>query len=249
MSLNNMSLGNVVFRQFNYKLKAFNGVLSSLVLVQLIAILFSLSGNGSFSSSGGSGLTIQGTFYTNLNIIIFTFLWIIAHAVMMTTKAEREHGFTFVSNHVSNHLSNALFLVLSSAIGGVTAILAGFLSRVLVYFFSEEAPALGAGVHYEVSDIFTGIFSMIFYLLLFASAGYALGTLSQLHRTLPYLLPVLLIGIFIWLMQLDPSIVGRGVSFYFEEANPLLFVLKVTGTSIICFLLAIVLTGRLEARQ
>ncbi|GAB3800812.1 hypothetical protein [Virgibacillus kimchii] len=249
MSLNNLSLGSTVFRQFNYKLKAFNGVLSSLVLVQIVAILFSLSGNGSFSSTGGAGVTIQGTFYTNLNVIIFTFLWIIAHAVMMTTKAEREHGFTFVSNHVSNHLSNALFLVLASVIGSVTAILAGFLLRVVVYFFSETAPALSASVHYEASDVFTGVFSMTLYLLLLASAGYALGSLSQLHRTLPYLLPVLLIGIFIWLMQLDYSLILRVVSFYFEETNAFLFVLKVTGTSMICFLAAILLTGRLEARK
>lgn len=249
MSLNNASLGSTVARQFKYKLKAYNGVLSSLVLVQIIAILFSLGGNGSFHSSGGSGISINATLFTNANVIIFTFLWVIAHAVMMTTKAEREHGFTFVSNHISNHLSNALFLLLASVIAAVTTILAGFLLRVLVYFFKEPAPILGSNVHYEVSDIFTGVFSMTFYLILLASAGYVLGTLSQLHRTLPYLLPVLLIGIFIWLIQLDHSLVGRGVAFYFEETNALLFVLKVTVTSVVCFLAAILLTKRLEARQ
>jgi len=249
VSLNKVSLGTTVIRQFYYKLKAYNGVLSSLVLVQIIAILFAMSGNGSFHSSGGSGISVSGTLYTNVNVIIFTILWIIAHSIMMTTKAEREHGFTFVSNHLSNHLSNALFLLQASVIGAVTTILAGFLMRVLVYFFGETTPFLGAGVHYTASDIFIGIFSMTFYLMLFASLGYFFGTLSQLHRMLPYLIPVLLIGIFIWLVQLDPSLFARGAAFYFEEANAFLFMLKITVTSIVCFLAAILLTKRLEARQ
>src|SRR5690554_5300436 len=97
-----------------------------------------------------------------------------AHAIMITTKAEREHGFTFISNHVSNHLSNVLFLLLASVIAGVTSILAGFLLRVIVYFFNETSPTLGSSAHYEVIDIFTGIFSMIFYLILIASVGYLL---------------------------------------------------------------------------
>jgi hypothetical protein len=244
-----MNLGTTVIRQFNYKLKAYNGVLSSLVLVQIIAILFAMSGNGSFHSSGGAGISFSGTLYTNVNVIIFTILWIIAHSIMMTTKAEREHGFTFVSNHLSNHLSNALFLLLASVIAAITTILAGFLMRVLVYFFSETTPFLGASVHYAASDIFIGIFSMTFYLILFASLGYFFGTLSQLHRMLPYLIPVLLIGIFIWLVQLDHSLVVRGAVFYFEETNAFLFVLKITVTSIVCFLAAILLTKRLEARQ
>jgi hypothetical protein len=248
VSLNKVSLGSTVIRQFNYKLKAYNGVLSSLAVIQIIAILFSLNGNASFSS-GGSGVSIHATVYTNLTVIIFTFLWIIAHSVMMSTKAEREHGFTFVSNHLSNHLSNALFLLLASVIAGITTILAGFLLRVIVYFFNEISPVLDANVHYELSDIFIGIFSMTFYLILLASAGYVLGTLSQLHRTLPYLLPVLLIGIFIWLVQQDPDLIGRIIAFYYQETNAFLFILKVSVTSVVCFLAAILLTKRLEARQ
>ncbi|MFA1819325.1 hypothetical protein ACDX78_03805 [Virgibacillus oceani] len=248
MSLNNMSLGSTVIRQFQYKLKAYNGVLSSLVVIQIIAILFSLNGNASFSS-GGSGVSIHATVYTNVTVIIFTILWIIAHSVMMSTKAEREHGFTFVSNHTSNHLSNALFILLASVIAGTTTILAGFLLRVIVYFFNETSPVLDANVHYELSDIFIGIFSMIFYLILIGSVGYVLGTVSQLHRTLPYLLPVLLIGVFIWLVQRDPELIGRIVAFYFQEANAFLFILKVSVTSVVCFMTSILLTKRLEARQ
>lgn len=42
MSLNKMSLGVIVKKQFQYKLKAYASVFSSLVVLQIIAILFHL---------------------------------------------------------------------------------------------------------------------------------------------------------------------------------------------------------------
>ena len=248
MSLNKMSLGEIVKKQFQYKLKAYASVFSSLVVLQIIAILFSLGGNGS-SGSYNNNLSINTTLYTNTSVLILTMLWIVIHAIMITTKAERENGFTFVSNQLSNNLSNALFLLLASVLGGITTILASFLLRVIVYFFIDTNPIIGTGFTYQLSDVLIGIVAMIFYLILLGSFGYLLGMITQLHRMLPVIVPVLVIGMIITIAQTESDVIIRFSEFYYQETNALFFILKILVTSILCFIGAILVSHRLEARR
>lgn len=168
---------------------------------------------------------------------------------MITTKAERENGFTFVSNQLSNNLSNALFLLLASVLGGITTILASFLLRVIVYFFIDTNPIIGTGFTYQLSDVLIGIVAMIFYLILLGSFGYLLGMITQLHRMLPVIVPVLVIGMIITIAQTESDVIIRLSEFYYQETNALFFILKILVTSILCFIGAILVSHRLEARR
>lgn len=249
MFLNKMSFGTVLSKQFNYKLNAYMGVFTSLVVVQIIAILFSFSGSGS-SNLTSSNVSIHAIVYSNSNVVMLTFLWIIAHAIMMTTKAEREHSFTFVSNHLSNHYSNALFLLLASTVAGITTILSDFCIRVIIHLFGKTGPMIGAGldVGYQLNEVLYGIITIILYYILVSSIGYLLGVITQLHRMLPVLLPILVIGILIMIAQIESDVLLRIIQFYSQETNFIMFLLKTLITSILCFLGTILLSYRLEER-
>lgn len=45
MSLTEVSLASVVIKQYKYKLKAYLGVFSSLVVLQILGVIFSFSGS------------------------------------------------------------------------------------------------------------------------------------------------------------------------------------------------------------
>jgi hypothetical protein len=248
MSLNRMRLGNIVAKQLQYRVKAYYGIFSSLVLVQVIALLLSVGGSV-FSGTTIYGLSIDYTTYMNTNVIAFTILWIFIHAIIMTTKAERENSFSFVSNQLSNNISNSCFLVIASIIGGITAILSGYLLRIFVYIFIDIDLLIGTGYYYRPAEVFQGMTAMICYLLLIGSIGYLIGVITQLHRTLPMLLPFVIAGILIALERIYPgSFIAIG-EFYFQETNVFLFLIKFVGSTIIFFVVAILLSSRLEVRK
>jgi hypothetical protein len=175
-SLVEFSLFDAVKKQYLYKLKSHLGLFLAMAGVQVIALLFSLGG----VMSHGMGTQYLYTFvsYFSSEIVIgFTILWVLVVAVLVTTKDYQNIDFTFVSNRLSSNLSNAAFLVTAALIGGFTAMLSGFLLRIIVYFRSS---------HYLLSQnfivapdvIFTGIAVTLLYLLLFGSLGLDKGAVS-----------------------------------------------------------------------
>ena len=138
MSLKTINLAETVKKQFVFKLKANIDVFSSLVGIQLLAILFSLGGVGSMGM-GGTNLSVDVKYYSADLVIVFTMLWSFVTAITITTKPYRNHDFTFVSNRLSSSLSNILFLLTASFIGSITAVLAGNLVKLLVsILFKQE---------------------------------------------------------------------------------------------------------------
>ncbi|RDW21139.1 hypothetical protein CWR48_04065 [Oceanobacillus arenosus] len=248
MSLNRMGLGTVVAKQLQYKIKAYYGVFSSLVLVQVIALLLSVGGSV-FSGTTIYGLSLDYTTYMTTNVIAFTILWIFIHAIIMTTKTERENSFSFVSNQLSNNISNCTFLIVASIAGGITAILSGYLLRVIVYFFIDIDLLIGTEFYYPPGEVFQGIVAMICYLILIGSVGYLLGVITQLHRMLPVLLPFVLAGILIALERIFPGSFMAIGEYYFQETNVFPFLFKFIGSAVICFAVAILISSRLEVRK
>ena len=137
MSLKTINLAETVKKQFVFKLKANIDVFSSLVGIQLLAILFSLGGVASMGM-GGANLSVDVKYYSADLVIVFTMLWSFVTAITITTKPYRNHDFTFVSNRLSSSLSNILFLLTASFIGSITALLSGNLVKLLVSILFKQ---------------------------------------------------------------------------------------------------------------
>ncbi|WP_017186983.1 hypothetical protein [Alkalibacillus haloalkaliphilus] len=76
MSLTEVSTYDVVKKQSMLKFKAFSKVFTALIIAQIIAMLFSAGGAGSF---GGSTDLISYQFYyvTGDLVFIFTLMWLL----------------------------------------------------------------------------------------------------------------------------------------------------------------------------
>lgn len=247
MSLSEVNLGSLVKKQFLYKIRAYTGVFSSMLLLQIIAIFFSF-GSGSRGLTSSS-LDVNISFSSAETVIIFTMLWAFINAINIITKKYREDDFAFVTNRMTSNLSNILFLLFASIIGGITAILSVFLIRVISYFVLGNQSIIGYNALYSTQEVFSGIMVTILYLLLFCSLGYLAGTITQLHRSLVVVVPVVIVGLLISVGLMGSSVILHMIEFYAMETNAPLFVCKTLITSILLFTGAIMISNRLEVRQ
>lgn len=244
MSLTKANLTNNIKKQYNYKLKSYAWVLNSLILMQILAILFSLGGISS-SGGGGNGFSFNINYYSADMMIIFTMLWAFIIASQITSNKENE--FMFVINQASHHFSDIAFMLTASVVGGITAILSGYLLKVVVSFYPKTI--LLTGSIPQLKYLLIGLLITIIYIFLFASLGYMTGTLIQFNKIFMFIIPVLFFGL---LFIADKYGTGNFMfalfNFYAQETNVMIFALKAIVTSSVCFAGAFVISNRLEVR-
>ncbi|RKQ33280.1 hypothetical protein [Oceanobacillus halophilus] len=248
MSLNNVRLQKVVKKQSVYKVKANLSMYSSLIVIQLLALLFSLGGTGTMgtSSVGYNGITIR-LFSADI-VIVFTMIWGFITAIMLTTKAYKEDEFIFVTNRLTSNLSNIIFLFVASIFSGITAVLSGYLLKVIMFsFFNYEF--LHAGTSSEFGIFISGLLTTILYVFMFSSFGYLIGTVVQLSKMFIIIVPVVIIGGVYLLSRINQDVILDIGSFYFLESNFFIALTKIILTAGICFLAAIFISNRLEVRK
>lgn len=244
MSLSKVSVGDIVKKQYLYKLKANVWVFNSLILLQVMAILFSLGGTGS-SGRYSEGFSFQIDYYSADLMIYFTILWAFIISVQIISNKENE--FMYIMNKSSNSLSDALFLLTTSIIGGITATLSGLLLKVIVYFFfdSSEIIMLMSGPKYFM----IGMVATILLIGLSSALGYIVGMLVKLNKIFVFLLPILFIGLlFIAENYGDKNFMVMLFNYYFKETDFIIFIVKSIITSALLFFGAFLISHRSEVR-
>lgn len=251
MSFARPTLMEISKKQLQLKMKAYVWVFHSLVILQLIAVFFSLGGSGSMGS-GRNDLFIQVQFYSADVVIAFTMLWAFIIAAQLTSTLYKENEFMFVTNQMSHHLSDLAFLVIISTFSAILALLSGYLIKVIGYVFLGFIPVLDGNDLLDVKHLIYGILATILFITVSGAAGYAFGMLVQLNRLFMLVIPVFIMGSLfvssIW-DQYGNNWIIKVFQFYFQEANFWLFSLKMVLTIFGFFMIAILISKRLEARQ
>lgn len=244
MSLSKVKLPVIVKKQYFFKLKANVGLLNSLIILQLFGILFSMGGTGASSSS-----YYHITYHTADFMIGFTIIWAFMIAVQLMSKDYRDHDFTVVTNRLATNLSNMLFLLTASIFGAITAVLSGYLSKVIIYFAFKPDYIAGA-TSLTFTELIFGFFATILYIFLFSMFGYLVGSIIQLNRAFIILLPVFALGFIVLAAQdVQFNLLLFLFEFYFSESIFFLFLLKVVVASLLFFISATFISNRLEVKQ
>jgi hypothetical protein len=238
----------VVKKQFRFKWKSFRGVFSSLMILQIIGILFSLNGDG---TAGGGSEFFDYSLQTFSGNILFGFvlLWGFISAIVITTRAYRYDDYTFVTNRMASHLSNLLFLLTASFISGVTVLLANQTVRLIVYFIRKQEVI--STVPTTTGQILLGIAVITLYILMFATLGYLAGMLVQYSKIFIIVLPALIFGA----IMMEGVISGQSTLlptlyvFFMEEDSFMQFMIKAVLTGGAAFGSAVLLSSRLEVKQ
>ncbi|WP_088225697.1 hypothetical protein [Desulfosporosinus sp. FKB] len=243
MSLSNNVL-SVASRQYVYKLKANTSGVYSLIFIQVLALLFSLSGIQSMSSASDT-LIVNVKYYSGDIMIAFTFIWIFFMALRLTSINYRTMDFTLVTNRLSSHLSNVGLLLTAIVFGGISSSLMGFVLKIIMYFAFDRSQIGVNGFYPVVSNILLGIITTGLYMTLIASMGYLLGILIQIHVLFVVLYPSALFG----LARVNPQVLKLSYDFFASETSPLIFAIRIILSSLILFSLSCLLSNRMEVRK
>lgn len=242
MSLNHPSLWNVVKSQTTYKWLSYKSVFQGLIAVQVIAIVFSLMGVGSGSRGMGHiDLSIQ--FVSGDIVFFFTCLWAFFIAVSLDRDDNRLADQIFVTSIFSRQLANVLFIVVANLIGAITIVTASFVVKMIhIWIYGLDSFVFFG--EYTLSGMVVFLITTFFYLMLIGSVGYLVGSIMRQGRLIKLLVIVFLGALII--VQ-DERLVPI-ITFFGQESNLFLFVLKVLLTSLASFGLAAVVTHRLEVQ-
>lgn len=243
MSLQELSLRSITFKQYVYKLKGYSNLFYGLLIAQILGLLFSMGG----VQSNGFGLddvSVSVKSYSGDIVIVFSFFWIMITASTIANKSYKNIESTLVANRLSSNLSNVGFLLTCSIFGGVTASLSGVLLRVIGYFTFERTQTFFEGFRIVPTDLLLGMFVTILCLILLSSIGYIGGTLAELNKGFIIIIPVLLIGL---LRAYGEYLVK--IYQYFFESTLILFTLKILILTAILFGISVLLSNRMEVRK
>ncbi|MFD1929474.1 hypothetical protein ACFSFY_15640 [Sporosarcina siberiensis] len=248
MYLTEPRLADIVKKQIQYKFNGYTGVFTSLLVMQLLGI-FTSFGNGGHFSSYGETLEIAQMQLTNDTLVIFTLVWAVIQGILLTTMAYRNDAFTFVSNRFSHHISSYLFLMIAAIIGGLTAALAGSTIKLFAIMKYDSVAIETAGFFSSPYDFALRVIASIFYTLLFASIGYAIGSLIQRSKLV---IPIIFIAVFVgpwFLLGVSGFNINQIALFYGNETSIVLFILKVLVTVVLLFVISVAITNKTEVRK
>ncbi len=248
MYLTKVSLWDVVKKQFRFKMKSYRGMFTSLMMLQIIGILFSLGGEGG-GGGGSETFSYDMNYYSGNIILAFMMIWAFISAIVVTTQAYRFDDYSFVANRLSSHLSNILFLGWASVIGGVTFVLASQSLKLAILFqkdreFIESQPI-------TMLQMAEGLTATILYLFLFTALGYLVGMLVQRNKAFIIILPALFFGslfLNVFLASESTLVIDIGQIFV-RETSFLLFMLKVLLTSALAYAISVWVSNSLEVRK
>ncbi|QKY71060.1 hypothetical protein Len3610_17170 [Lentibacillus sp. CBA3610] len=242
-------MAQTVLKQFWFKLKSLAGMISSLIMLQLIGLLFALGASSNFYTGSDGVFDLQISYYSADLVVVFTMLWGFISAITMKTKAYREDDFVFVTNRLSSNLSNIAYLLAASVIGGVTAILSGYLLKVVIYLLFESTPIIHTGLTDSLVELLSGMLAASLFIFMFAGAGYLVGTLVQLHKAFTYITPVAVIGFILLSDRIsDGHLLAEVGEFYFNEASLWLLSVKTLVTAGLLLAGSIGISQRLEVK-
>lgn len=243
MSLKEVSLQSITFKQYIYKIKGYSNLFYGLFIAQILGMLFSMQGMRN-SGMWTDDLSINVKGYTAEAVIVFSLFWIMITGTTIVNKSYRNIEFSVVANRLSSNLSNIGFLLTCSLFAGITSSLSGVLLRVIGYFWFERAQIPSEGFLIAPTDLLLGIFVAILYLVLFSSIGYLGGALVELHKSFVIIIPVLVIGFF----RIYANFLGDLIKNFYESLLPV-FIVKILILSLVLFGISIFLSYRMEVRK
>ncbi|OEH85078.1 hypothetical protein BHU72_05560 [Desulfuribacillus stibiiarsenatis] len=244
------SMLDIASKQFQYKLRSYFDIFISLMIVQLIGVLFSFNGVGSMSSSFAN-LTFQIRTISNEIIIVFAMIWMFSIAIKFSTKMYRDVDFAFVSNRTTSTISSIAVLVTIGVVTGITTSLLGILLRVISFFYLGADAMSYQYFYLSPQELLMSALSNTLYVILVAAIGYFFGMLVQWNKIFIVLLPTFVIGMLILEARQggSHSLTYKVIEFFIYESSIAVFALKVIVTASILFFTTIILSKRLEVRR
>lgn len=233
MSLQEVSLYEVVKKQFVYKVKSYTGILQTLIVLQIIGLFLAASGSSGnmMGSSGTLNYTI--TYFSGTAITVMTIMWIITNCVLISTTAYKNDDFTFVSTRWSRHLANGVYI-------GFLAILGTFTSYMGINVLKVVYQVLRIEVIYDVNlsfmEHFTSMVTILGYLFLSGILSYLIGSVLQFNKLFTVIGIIAIVAFIALINSFNQVNVYYSIGkFIFAEESISIFMIKIVSICLLAF--------------
>lgn len=235
MSMNiNQSFFTVVKQEYVQKQRLHARLIASLVVFQGVALL--LSTFGQKTEVYRAYISVREQAYSGELFFLFSILWSLMlsfYVISQFSEGKQSQGSTY---RLVTHIANFLLMLMLSLFASLSSVLLSLIFRLAVLSFYGTDQLF----RYEALTLklllITVVVIFLYHMLTF-SFGYVIGAwMKRVSLFSLLLLLCLLIPLFF------PFIVERGasvVTFFTKETKLSLFALKVMGTVVLCWLLAI----------
>ncbi|BAE82132.1 hypothetical protein DSY0343 [Desulfitobacterium hafniense Y51] len=241
-------MSQMILKQYGYKLKGHSGLIYSLIIVQLLAILLSL-GSSSGMSSNSDLISIAVRTYTGDILLICSLLWLMVVASLLGSQPYRSMEFSVVNNRLVSHASNILLLVTYAVYAGVTSTLAVIIHRLILSATLKEGEFLFGGLQIIPQDLLLGIFVATLYFILVAATVYLIQSFSLHSKGLGIILWICFFAFGFGTVRIFDFNLGKVLEFYAAETSLGVFVLKVFCTAVLFFGSSMLITKGMEAKR
>ncbi|PIC63980.1 hypothetical protein CSV79_09325 [Sporosarcina sp. P13] len=244
------SVNELAKRQYLLKLNGNGSIFSVLIVLQIIGTV--LMGGSATSTSSYSDdtnvLSFNFSTISNDGQVGLTLFWAFIIGFVLTSAAQRNESFTFVTNRLTFQLANFYFFCTAALFGGVTTVLLGSVMKIIAMFNVDTVMETN-GLLSSPLDFFSQIFVMTAYTLLLMLVGYTLGSLIQFSK-----LFIMLFAL-IWIAFTQTAFFTESdhnvdlLYFFYGETSILLFTLKVLLAVALLFGASFWVTNSLEVRN
>lgn len=244
MSLQEVNVWSIVWKQFQYKWQSNKDMLTGLAIFQAIGLFLSATG-GTFHHDFG----FEFHWYTSDLLVVFAMIWLIVISVQILRPTNRLSTHIMVANRTTDHLSNILWLLVISVIATIVVLLSSVLLQIIMRYIASGIH-LSPELHIPFWEYMMGVGSIYLYVLLAGAVGYFFGILSQWNGAMVIVIPVVLIGgLLIAPIYISEDLLIGMFSFLFLEQVFYLFTIKVIALIVTLFVLSIAMGNRLEVRK
>ena len=233
MSLQEVSLYEIVKKQVIYKVKSYTGILHTLMVLQIIGLFFAASGNSGMMGGSSGTLNYSITFFSGTAITVMTIMWIITNSVLIATTAYKNDDFTFVSTRWSRHLANGIYITFLAILGTLTSYMGINLIKIVYQILQIEAIY---DINLSYMDHFSSIINIFGYILLSGILAYFIGSVLQFNK----LFTIFGIIAIVALIAVFNSF--NGVNLYYSlgrfilaEDSIAIFMVKIAGICLLAF--------------
>ncbi|MDZ5713258.1 hypothetical protein [Jeotgalibacillus haloalkalitolerans] len=245
MSLATVSTGDVIRQQVIYKWYSYTYLLRSLVLLQVIGIIFSAIGSGGMATTNDL-FSIEVSTYSTNTVFAFTIFWMFVTPAMLTAKNYLYEDFSFVTNRFISQVSNAILFASVVLIAAIFTVLSSYLIYLIMLLVRPAEYFPGLSTVGSPGELFIAGAGMFGYYLMAVALGYLFGTLLKISKLFFALIPAI---IFVPNILQNYVLFEFAHLFYVQESSLLIFLVKALFTAVILYGLAVALTNNSEVRE
>ncbi|MGE7624755.1 hypothetical protein ACQKMD_17375 [Viridibacillus sp. NPDC096237] len=242
MSLTNKTFVEMLQVQVKFKLHAYLGMVTYLIILQVVGMLLSLV-SSSTMSLGSDIVDVNFSIFRTTMVLVLSCFWSFYIGMLMMRHDQRADIMPFVTTRTMSSASDSIVLAIIAIFAGITTMLSNYVVRIIVMLKSNQNIIAMEDVFNAPGIFLKNIAAFIVVILCVASVGYFFGMIMQKSKLVMCIISASCFSMLF--TELGQEIL---LSIRQLGMHPILYFAVNLLTSAILFILSAMMANNLEVR-